>query len=93
MTPSEIDHLDPRKYRKIYHAIRAGITSGDIAPGTRIPSIADLTVAHGISRGTASRALRDLVSDGLITRYPGHGYFATAPTTPAREALAGAATR
>jgi DNA-binding GntR family transcriptional regulator len=93
MTPSEIDHLDPRKYRKIYHAIRAGITSGDIAAGTRIPSIADLVVTHGISRGTASRALRDLVSDGLITRHPGHGYFAHAPTTPAQETVAEAATR
>jgi DNA-binding GntR family transcriptional regulator len=90
MTPSEIDHLDPRKYRKIYHAIRAAITSGDIAPGTRIPSMTDLTATHGISRGTASRALRDLVSDGLITRHPGHGYYAA---TPAREALAEAAPR
>jgi DNA-binding GntR family transcriptional regulator len=90
MTPSHTDHLDPRKHRKIYHAIRTSIASGDIPPGCRIPPITDLTVAHGTARGTVSRALRDLVSDGLIVFHPGHGYVAT---DHALNALAPAATR
>jgi GntR family transcriptional regulator len=90
MTPSHTDHLDPRKHRKISHAVRAAITSGDIAPGDRIPSISELTIAHGIARGTVSRALRDLVSDGLIVHHPGRGYVAT---DHALNALAPATTR
>ena len=83
MTASEIEQLDPRKYRQIYLAIRTGIASGDIPPGTRIPSITYLTVQYSVARGTVAKAMRDLASEGLIVRYPGHGYFATSAGQPA----------
>ena len=83
MTTSEIEQLDPRKYRQIYLAIRVGIASGDITPGSRIPSITDLTAQYSVARGTAAKAMRDLASEGLIVRYPGHGYFATGGRQPA----------
>jgi GntR family transcriptional regulator len=90
MTPSHTDHTDPRKHRKVYHAVRTAITSGDIPPGCRIPPITDLTALHAVARGTVSRALRDLVRDGLIAFHPGHGYVATSPSP---DALASVATR
>jgi DNA-binding GntR family transcriptional regulator len=73
------DQADPRKYRKIMHAIRHRLDSGDIAPGAAVPSITRLAREHQCARGTASRALQELQRAGLLTRYPGTGYHRPGP--------------
>ena len=55
--------------------IRAQISSGKLAPGSRVPSIAILRREHGHSRQTVGKAMRILESDGLIYPVPGLGYF------------------
>jgi DNA-binding GntR family transcriptional regulator len=76
MTTRHDDHPgDPRKYRQLAAALRAQITSGQIAPGDPAPTITQLAAIHHCARQTCAKALRILVSEGLLTRYPGLGYY------------------
>jgi GntR family transcriptional regulator, histidine utilization repressor len=62
-------------YRRIMEAIRAEIVAGRLRPGDRIPSENELTERFGVSRMTANRAVRELASEGLVTRLAGSGSF------------------
>ena len=62
-------------YAQVKTHILQKIQSGDWAPGARIPSENELVEHFGISRMTANRALRELTSDGLLSRVPGVGTF------------------
>ncbi|GAA4610047.1 PLP-dependent aminotransferase family protein [Actinoplanes octamycinicus] len=53
-------------------------------PGTRLPSIRELTVAHQASPVTVSEAIRFLVAQGLVEARPGRGTFVAARPEPAR---------
>ena len=70
---------DPRSWVKIATEVRTLITSGHLPPGHPAPTITELSARHGVGRPTAAKALQALTRDGLLTRYPGHGYYATAP--------------
>jgi DNA-binding GntR family transcriptional regulator len=73
---------DPRKYRQLTSELRAAILDGTLPPGNPAPTISELAAARGWSRGTCAEALRALEDEGLLTRYPGLGYYVTG--TPAR---------
>jgi GntR family transcriptional regulator len=77
MTTDDDNRIDPRKYRQIADEVRGLITSGKIAVGKPAPSITELVEQHGCARQTAAKALRLLVEEGLVTRYPGFGYYVT----------------
>jgi DNA-binding GntR family transcriptional regulator len=68
---------DPRRYRQVATNVRELIASGTIKPGEPAPTITELAGSHGTSRDTCAKALRLLVDEGLLTRYPGLGYFVT----------------
>lgn len=58
-------HSGPR-HLAIAEALRAEIRSGELPPGTPLPSEARLTARFGVSRGTVRQALASLRSEGLI---------------------------
>lgn len=62
-------------YRQVAAFLRARIESGELAPGRRLPSIADLVQEYGIARTTAAKALRVLIDDGLAEVSPGMGTY------------------
>jgi DNA-binding GntR family transcriptional regulator len=64
---------DPRKYQQIASAVRAAIAAGELAAGDLV-LIAGLAAEHRAARQTAARALALLEQEGLVKRYPGHGY-------------------
>jgi len=70
---------DPRRYRRIADEVRALITSGALVPAEPVPTIAELAGEHGCARQTAAKALRVLVDEGLLIRYPGFGYYVARP--------------
>jgi hypothetical protein len=66
---------DPRAYRRLAAAAREQISSGALSPGQPLPSITELAREHGHARVTCSKAYRLLEAEGLVTRYPGLGYY------------------
>ncbi|WP_287185058.1 histidine utilization repressor [Paraburkholderia sp.] len=69
------------RYEQVKRHIRDTIESGARQPGDRIPSELDLVASLGVSRMTVNRALRELTSEGLLTRVSGVGTF-VAETKP-----------
>ncbi len=68
----------PPKHRSIFEAIKEQIESNHYAQDKRLPSETELAKRFGVSRPTASRALRDLQNLGIIDRRAGSGsYLAT----------------
>jgi GntR family transcriptional regulator len=62
-------------YYQLSEQLRERIESGALAPGERIPSIQDLAALHGISPGTAQKAVAELVGLGLVEVRRGVGTF------------------
>ena len=73
-SPVSRDLKAPR-YHQVYVALRDWITGGRFAPGSRIPSEAELCVAFQVSRITVRRAIDELVGERLLVRRQGSGTF------------------
>jgi DNA-binding GntR family transcriptional regulator len=68
---------DPRAYVRLAADLRRDITEGKYEPGKPTPSITMLGQQYGHARQTCAKALRLLVDEGLLVRYPGLGYYVT----------------
>jgi GntR family transcriptional regulator len=62
-------------YQRIAGELREGITSGAYGPGSRLPSETELMDQWRVSRLTARKAVRVLVSEGLAEAEPGKGVY------------------
>jgi DNA-binding GntR family transcriptional regulator len=62
-------------YTDLLMALRSRIANGRYPPGSRLPSLAELTKAFGVSAITVRRALRELVYEGLVQGHQGLGVF------------------
>ncbi|WP_246104751.1 histidine utilization repressor [Sphingomonas xanthus] len=67
-------------YAAIKKYVVDGIARGDLRPGDRVESEAELIKKFGVSRMTAHRALRELQNSGILTRLPGVGTFVADPS-------------
>jgi DNA-binding GntR family transcriptional regulator len=76
-SPAQTGPDDPIAYRRLAAALRQALTRGDFAEGRQLPTEAELSLRHGLSRQTVRRALQDLVAEGLVYRVRGRGTFAT----------------
>ncbi len=74
------------RYRSIADALRAGIDSGEHAPGDLLPSESELRTVHDASRVTIRRALELLRDEGLVDSRQGVGWFVAAQ--PLQQTLA-----
>lgn len=63
--------------RDICERIRSLIISGELEPGTQLPSEVELADAMGVSRNTVRDALNTLQQEGTILRRHGVGTFVT----------------
>ncbi len=75
------------KYQKIIDFLKTEILEGKYPKGGRIPTQAELTAQHGVSRPTVEMALVRLERLGLIERRKGSGTFVIydAPATGRRK--------
>jgi GntR family transcriptional regulator len=62
-------------YVQLADVLRAQIQSGEIAQGHPLPSLETLRQQYEIARGTAAKAVRVLVAEGLVVQAPGKGAF------------------
>ena len=58
-------------YRQILEQVRRMVPSGQLAPGTALPSVRDLAIRHTINPMTISRAYSILETEGLLERNRG----------------------
>jgi DNA-binding GntR family transcriptional regulator len=76
------DESDPRAYIRLAAELRRAIAEGKYPPGSPTPSITTLSQEYGHARQTCAKALRMLVDEGLLIRYPGLGYYVTGTPKP-----------
>ena len=63
-------------YARVKEFLKQGLSVGHWAPGALMPSDAELVAQFGVSRMTVTRALRELQTEGLVTRVQGLGTYA-----------------
>ncbi|MFF3879346.1 GntR family transcriptional regulator [Streptomyces sp. NPDC001978] len=61
------------RWRQVYEVLRARIESGEYPPGSRVPSIVQVSEEFGIAQATAQKVLRALKEEGLTYTEPGLG--------------------
>jgi len=66
-------------YRQIEEQVKAALFSGELAPGTELPSIRKLAQDLRISVITTKRAYEELERGGFIVTLPARGSFAADP--------------
>ncbi|WP_406157002.1 GntR family transcriptional regulator [Streptomyces canus] len=73
---------DTPLYLRVAEELRARIESGELTPGTRLPSVAELIQEYGGSNSVASRAYKLLVDDGLVVSRHGAGHYVRSTDSP-----------
>jgi GntR family transcriptional regulator len=73
------------RYRTIADEMRQRIEAGEYGAGGLLPSEAELSAQHGVSRVTVRKALELLREEGLIDARQGFGWFVA--TDPLRQPL------
>ncbi len=62
-------------WRQIARAIEQDVTDGVLAPGTRLPTEAEMSAHFGVNRHTVRRALEELSRAGMVQVEQGRGSF------------------
>lgn len=62
-------------YQQLVDAIRTAIKKGELASGTRLLTVQEVTQELGIARGTIKRAYDELERAGLVEKVQGRGTF------------------
>lgn len=68
-------------YKQIYDALHDAIQTGELAPGSRVPTEKELSAQYQVSRITSKRALTELEQNHLIYRVQGSGSFVSQQNT------------
>jgi GntR family transcriptional regulator len=69
-------------YLQVAERIRARIESGELGPGDRLPSGAEISAELGCSSSVATAAYKLLVQDGLVVSRHGAGHYVRSLETP-----------
>lgn len=70
------------KYRQILDDLRRAIANGQLKPGDKLGTEAELGKHYGASRITVAKAVNELVQAGLVSRRAGSGTHVLASATP-----------
>ncbi len=80
--PQSDPGVQQSKHRRVFEHLLASIQSGELKPGDRLPSEAELGKLFSASRITVAKAVHDLQRMGLVTRRPGAGTHVLAENRP-----------
>ncbi|MBU4609416.1 GntR family transcriptional regulator [Achromobacter sp. GG226] len=82
-SPESIDiRLESPLFARVRDALRTAILRGELPPGAKLPSEAQLSAQHGVSRITVRQALAELQASGLVRTVNGRGSFVSQPGAP-----------
>lgn len=74
-------------HAEVAAVLRHQILSGELAAGTKLPALRNLTEDLGVSRMTVVQAMNSLQDEGLIEKHSGRGTFVKAVKIPRRQTL------
>jgi GntR family transcriptional regulator/MocR family aminotransferase len=80
--PLRLDPAIRNQALRVYHALRAAIVDGLLAPGTQLPSTRVLGAQLAIGRNTIVAAYEHLLSDGLLEARHGSGTYVASHLPP-----------
>ncbi|MCM3011785.1 winged helix-turn-helix domain-containing protein, partial [Bacillus subtilis] len=72
-----------KRYETLAHTIADDIRNGNLAVGTRLPSLRQIIAQHGVSQSTVFRAYYLLEQWGLIRARERSGYYVAPGAQPA----------
>lgn len=62
-------------HAEVAAVLRHQILSGELVPGTRLPSLRELAEELGVARMTVIQSMNALEEEGLVEKHPGRGTF------------------
>ena len=72
----EIDtKIDVPIYQQLTDMIKAKALSGELASGTKMPTVRELSKTLGVAQGTVKRAYDELETQGIVNKAQGKGTF------------------
>ena len=78
----QIHPVDPTSDQPPFDQLRTQVArraaSGDLAPGTRLPTVRALAAELGLAANTVARAYRELEADGVVVTEGRRGTFVAA---------------
>lgn len=74
-------------HAEVAEVLRRQILDGDLAPGSRLPTLRQLAEELGVARMTVVQAMNTLEGEGLIEKHAGRGTFVREVNIPDRVAL------
>ncbi len=91
---AELSSQPPRlKYRVVADELRRRIARGELRPGDRLPSFAELHAEHQLGTNTINRVFLELEKEGLVERRQGSGVYVAQPSQPSRHYVIGLPSR
>ncbi len=71
-----VDHSSVQPpFEQLRTQIASRVTAGDLAPGTKLPTVRQLAGELGLAANTVARAYRELEADGVIVTEGRRGSF------------------
>lgn len=83
MTTFDVDSSSPTPiYAQLDRSIRAAIATGQLQPGTQLPTVRQLAVDLAVNANTVARVYAQLERDGILETRRGVGTFVREPLSP-----------
>jgi GntR family transcriptional regulator, transcriptional repressor for pyruvate dehydrogenase complex len=79
--------------QRVVAGLKDKILSGELAPGTKLPSEAELLAEYAVSRTVVREAVSRLQAEGLVETFQGRGSFVLAVPEPSSFTLESSAIR
>jgi DNA-binding transcriptional regulator YhcF (GntR family) len=84
--------VDPASTTAPFEQVRTQLATlvaqGDLAPGTKLPTVRQLAADLGLAANTVARAYRELEADGVLATYGRRGTFVRSAVLDAGSAVA-----
>jgi len=70
-------------YEQLRSQVARRVSTGDLEPGTKLPTVRALATELGVAPGTVARAYTELEADGVVVTEGRRGTFVAAAAAPA----------